>query len=250
MSSPTIQTYREWQEAFDFFNQALFGGRLRPCMITLTRKKRTLGYFSPERFVTLRGQVAHEIAMNPAYFAERSPEEVLSTLAHEMCHQLQYDITPEDKRPKRGYHNLAWGDMMIDIGLYPSNTGKPGGKRTGEQMTHYVIEGGPFIVACRELLARGHRITWLDRYIEHLHELDVDPPDEPEEDEDELVDAPVVDFSPAPLAANAGVFKPLVKDDASGSRQRYTCPGCRVNVWGGRGLMLHCLKCGQDFVKN
>ena len=29
----------------------------------------------------------------------------------------------------------------------PSNTGQPGGKRTGQQMTHYILEDGPFAEA-------------------------------------------------------------------------------------------------------
>jgi hypothetical protein len=28
---------------------------------------------------------------------------------------------------------------MESIGLVPSNTGLPGGKRTGQQMTHYIM---------------------------------------------------------------------------------------------------------------
>jgi hypothetical protein len=39
----------------------------------------------------------------------------------------------------------------VAIGLMPSNTGEPGGKRTGQQMTHYVIEGGPFDLAFRTM---------------------------------------------------------------------------------------------------
>jgi hypothetical protein len=33
---------------------------------------------------------------------------------------------------------------MKEIGLYPSNTGAPGGKETGHQMQHYVVSGGRF----------------------------------------------------------------------------------------------------------
>ena len=39
---------------------------------------------------------------------------------------------------------------MQEIGLMPSNTGQPGGGKTGQQMTHYVIEDGPFALSrCR-----------------------------------------------------------------------------------------------------
>jgi Zn finger protein HypA/HybF involved in hydrogenase expression len=46
--------------------------------------------------------------------------------------------------------------------LYPSNTGRPGGKETGQQMHHYVIDSGPFSVACAELLRIGFKIEYAD----------------------------------------------------------------------------------------
>jgi hypothetical protein len=33
---------------------------------------------------------------------------------------------------------------MEEIGLMPSDTGQAGGKRTGQRVSHYVIEGGGF----------------------------------------------------------------------------------------------------------
>lgn len=46
----------------------------------------------------------------------------------------------------------------------PSNTGKPGGKRTGEKMADYAIAGGAFLAAVQELTTRDFRISWLDRF--------------------------------------------------------------------------------------
>lgn len=46
MSTPTTTAYSELQQAFDHFNMELFEGLLPPCLITLQRKKRTMGYFS------------------------------------------------------------------------------------------------------------------------------------------------------------------------------------------------------------
>lgn len=39
---------------------------------------------------------------------------------------------------------------MDEIGLTPSNTGEPGGKRTGQQMDHYVTPGGAFESVVRD----------------------------------------------------------------------------------------------------
>ncbi len=44
---------------------------------------------------------------------------------------------------------------MERVGLMPSDTGEPGGRKVGQSMTHYIIAGGPFDMACDELLT-GH----------------------------------------------------------------------------------------------
>jgi len=66
------------------------------------------------------------------------------------------------KPSRSGYHNLEWAYMMEQVGLYPSDTAQPGGKRSGAKVSHYIIEGGVFDVACKELLATGLTITWAD----------------------------------------------------------------------------------------
>ena len=52
---------------------------------------------------------------------------------------------------------------MEVIGLIPSDTGEPGGKRTGQRVTHYILDGGPFWQVCTALLAQGFTISWRDR---------------------------------------------------------------------------------------
>src|SRR5713101_5984859 len=76
--TPTEQAYTELQHAYDFFNTRLFDGQLPPCLITMQRKNRTYGYFSGNRWNNLAGDVTDEIAMNPAHFATRTPEAVVS----------------------------------------------------------------------------------------------------------------------------------------------------------------------------
>ena len=64
-NTPTRQTYDELQQAYDFFNERLFSGRLPPCLITLQREKHTYGYFSSKRFVgRAAGDTTDELAMN------------------------------------------------------------------------------------------------------------------------------------------------------------------------------------------
>jgi hypothetical protein len=47
---------------------------------------------------------------------------------------------------------------MEELGLMPTDTGEPGGRKVGQKVTHYVIEGGLFDAACGELLAGGARV--------------------------------------------------------------------------------------------
>jgi predicted SprT family Zn-dependent metalloprotease len=201
MSTPTEQAYTELQSAYDFFNARLFDGQLPPCLMTFQRKNRTYGYFSGERWNSLTGTLTDEIAMNPVHFATRSAEDVLSTLVHEMAHLWQHHFgTPS----RSAYHNREWAAQMDALGLCPSDTGQPGGKRTGQSMSHYVVAGGPFAQACAALLAEGFAISWRDRARAH---------------------------APGKTPGKAG------------GRTKYTCPGCGLNAWAKPEVVLLCGAC-------
>lgn len=157
--SPTITTkqYSVLDEAYKHFNKALFKNELPDCMLLLHRKgKNNLGYYHPERFMQreevskfyakkIKKKDIHyidELSLNPDNFIGYSDTAILSVLAHEMCHVWQYRCT--DKYPRNGYHDKVWGRKMEEIGLMPSNTGAESGKKTGQQMHHYIIQGGKF----------------------------------------------------------------------------------------------------------
>ena len=201
MPTPTEQAYAELQQAYDVFNTELFDGQLPPCLITMQRKNRTYGYFSGNRWNDIAGKLTDEIAMNPAHFATRSAEEVLSTLAHEMVHLWQHHF---GKPPRRAYHDREWADKMDAIGLAPSDTGLVGGKRTGQHMSHYIRDGGPFFRACTALLNQGFAISWRDR--------------------------------------GRGEEEGKTKKK-SGTRTKYTCPGCGLNAWAKAEVLLFCGEC-------
>lgn len=158
---PTKEAYGELQKAYDFFNRALFSGRLPSCLITYQRKNRSYGYFSPERWDGGGRRVADEIAMNPQHFSKQDIEDVLSTLVHEMVHLEQFHFgTPS----RAGYHNAEWASAMERVGLIPSNTGRSGGSRVGQHMTHYIEAGGRFQGACKKLFQQGFELSWFDRF--------------------------------------------------------------------------------------
>ena len=203
MSRPTQETYTEFQTAYDFFNGRLFNGELPPCLITLQRKNRAYGYFSPSRFGAIGdGTTTDEIAMNPCHFANRPAKETLSTLVHEMAHLWQEHF---GNPPRRCYHDKEWAAKMDELGLTPSSTGEPGGKRTGQNMTHYIEEGGAFDVVCDDLLSTGFKLSWADRA----------------SDQDDAAKA----------------------KSKSGKRAKYTCPGCGLNAWAKAEAKLMCGEC-------
>jgi hypothetical protein len=79
------------------------------------------------------------------YFRERSNEQSLSTLVHEMTHLDQRHF---GKPSRAGYHNKEWAKLMRDVGLIPSDTGAPGDKEVGQRVSHYIEAGGRFERTC------------------------------------------------------------------------------------------------------
>ncbi|MFL5697904.1 MAG: SprT-like domain-containing protein [Ktedonobacteraceae bacterium] len=162
MNNPTTQTYTSLATAYDFFNRELFSSELSACLITMQRHKGAYGYFSGERFASMADpkEVTDEIALNPAHFATQQPTKVLSTLAHEMAHLWQHHY---GKPPRKGYHDRQWAAKMLEIGLIPSASGEPGGKETGQKMTHLIEENGNFAQAVSKLLVEHPAILYSDR---------------------------------------------------------------------------------------
>lgn len=238
---PTAQTYAELRLAYQVFNDRLFDGCLPSCLITLQREKKTYGYFSSKRFGTRDGRYTDEIALNPEYFAAVPMLETLQTVAHEMTHLWQAHFGT----PGRGrYHNAEWADKMEAIGLMPSSTGRPGGRRVGDHMADYVIAGGPFSKAVDHLVSeRGFTISWYDRHVATAPLYQTTSAEE----------ASGIPSKALTVAANDGVtvVRQLAGSDTvnpaahanRSNRTKFTCPGCGANAWGKPGLLLACVPC-------
>jgi len=242
---PTQEVYSELNDAYEHFNATLFDGQLPYCLITLQRERRTYGYFSRKRFGRHGGETTDEIAMNPGYFGIRSLPLSLSVLAHEMVHLWQFHF---GKPGRRGYHNVEWASKMEAIGLMPSNTGAPGGKRVGEQMDHYIVRAGRFDVACTELLTRDFKLSWYDRYPPERPRID--PPTGSSgrgfvDDTDYSEDDPESDAGGAGKGKGAGEdlgleLPPEGEKPNKSNRAKYRCPKCTTQVWGKPGLVVLC----------
>jgi predicted SprT family Zn-dependent metalloprotease len=214
MNTVTDSLYRLSDKAFDYFNRLLFDHKLPPIAITLQHNRpNLLGYFHRRRFKNIDGEYAHEIMLNPDTFLERRPEEILSTLVHEMAHLWQCEF---GKASRSGYHNRQFADKMQTLGLVTSQTGQPGAKRTGQQMTHYIQIGGPFDVACRRFLQREKKsFAWGS------------PPD-------------ITRIDEATIAAQGNIAFP------SQTRSKFTYHYCGQNAWAKPAAQLICGTCKTE----
>lgn len=158
---PTLSMYSFIQNAYDFFNDQLFGNELPTCMLTFQRDKAVMGYFASDRWTGGDNTLVHEIALNPSYFITHRPLELMQTLVHEMVHLWQHEY---GKPSHRTYHNKEWADKMESIGLMPSSTGKPGGKRTGQKMSDYPLKNGAFYLQCVVFAQSGYQLPYYDRW--------------------------------------------------------------------------------------
>ena len=149
--------------------------------------------------------------MQDKQYFENKIELILSTLVHEMCH---LKIETIGKTGKNGYHNKAWSNLMLSIGLIPTDNGKPGGKLIGYKMTHYIEENGLFSIKTKELLSNGFCLKWKDADCINLAENTIE--------------------------------KTKVKK--GGKRIKYSC-GCS-SVWGKDNLNIFCGKCQKKFEIN
>lgn len=142
MTTPTTHQFTKYQRLYDYYNKQLFGNKLPPCLLILSRATaRICGHFSKDRWQDKEGNKTHEINLNPVYMAMATDMDICQTLVHEMVHLWQFEF---GKPSRAGYHNKEWAAKMQEVGLMPSNTGKEGGKTTGQNMSDYPIEGGVF----------------------------------------------------------------------------------------------------------
>lgn len=148
--SITNKQYREVQKAFDYFNRELFSGEMPDVMLTFSRHNKAYGFFVPNQWreANATNPELHEIALNPDYMSERDLRSFYGTMVHEMCHLQQQE---DGTAPRRCYHNKDFSKKMQACGLITSSTGEPGGKATGQKISHYIQDNGAYDKAFQNL---------------------------------------------------------------------------------------------------
>jgi predicted SprT family Zn-dependent metalloprotease len=264
--SPAIDLHAMLQRAYDHFNDRLFEKSLEPCMITLQREKRIMGHFSPSRWVRADDKSIHEIALNPSYFANLEFIQIFQTLAHEMCHLWRYEESLRINKPikrQTPYHDKIWANKMDDIGLTPSDTGLPGGRRTGQRMSDYAVKGGLFEEVCAELMIDGFALPWVDALPSPTQSCQMRIPlmtsftyAEPDFLGGKRNNIPSIDMSYARkmLRMPSALIDVAAREKAAQmtAHKRKTvyqceCLGRKNKFWGAPGLRVICEVCGKPF---
>lgn len=201
-NSSTEQQYSAFLKCFDYFNKTLFSNDLPQCLLTHSKHGQAVGYFSSRSWANTKGDTIHEISICPLSL-HHPPEIVMSILVHECVHLWQHELGC----PGRGkYHNREWANKMIELGLMPSTTGKPGGKQVGNSMSHYIIEGGKFQRAF-EFMPEDILMPWKTK------------------------------------RANDAEKKDNLQALGSRNKNTYFCPNCNLTVWGKMNLGIRCEEC-------
>ena len=47
---PTLEQFSKYHKAWQWFNAELFGGTLKPCLLTFSRHRGSFGFFAPQRW--------------------------------------------------------------------------------------------------------------------------------------------------------------------------------------------------------
>lgn len=267
MGKPTLDMYAFVQAAFDHFNNELFNSQLPQPMLSFQREKRVFGYFAASRWQDGSGGKVHEIALNPMYFITHKPLELMQTIVHEMCHLWQHEFgTPS----RTGYHNKEWADKMEAIGLMPSSTGQPGGKRVGQQMSDYPLPGGRFYQACVSFAAAGHQLPFVDAYyakavnnaqirqISETLSLELNQAFSENSSTNELNEvASLIQQALATpftelfdLSANEELNQAQQQMAAKKTKVCYQCPECGIKLWGKPNLSIICGECQLELIND
>lgn len=167
----TKREYTILQKIYNELNKSLFSSELGDCLIVLQRQPNSVSSFSPARFSARRDKLTiHEISLNPDSFGN-SDEIIISNLVHEMCHYWVYSVDKISKSTPR-YHNHAWAEKMLSIGLQPISHDSPGAI-VGQKVSHEIIPNERFDKIVKSLVRKQLSPAW--KSVNALSELESSP---------------------------------------------------------------------------
>ena len=228
--------YEQLSSVAAHFNQALFDDALPNPLFTLKRGLGPLGYATTDRWVRGKGEPVCEITLNPTLFSRLPWLTLFQTIVEQQCRiWQQLHGTPG----RVGYCNNELANKLTAVGLVPSSTGEPGGKRVGQGIATYIQPDGKFLNACIAYVKGGTRsaasIRWTSNDAQKASSLPKN--------------LGLTSSVEARLAASIGPYSDSpdllarVNLQEKKRKQRYSCPGCGASVWGRPGLAISCGPC-------
>lgn len=107
------------QAAFNAINRDFYGGELEKVIITVKegRKEGTLGTFYTAKDWIQNGTARHEINISANYIGQRTVEQTITTLMHEMVHLYNCQNNIKDTTRSGLYHNKKFKQTAEAHGL-------------------------------------------------------------------------------------------------------------------------------------
>jgi predicted SprT family Zn-dependent metalloprotease len=196
------------QKLYDALNKGLFDESLPRPMLLFSRNANIIGgYFSPDKWTDDNGNLIHEIALNANVLSGGDLPKIVMILAHEMIHLEQHHT---NQAPRPGYHDRNFAARCRSIGIIPKG---PDGKETGQALGGEIELGGRLETLLAEL-PDEILFPWLPKELPNP---------------DSQLGPPTPGQAPPPPP----VQRP-------GTRSKYSCPVCGINVWGKHGLSILC----------
>jgi hypothetical protein len=132
--SPNRELWLSYEDAFNYFNEALFEGKLPECILTFNAKGRSWGYLKRKSWLCGAGTDLHEICLNP-YLLTRDDDMIFQLLVRCMVGLWQHAYG-EPSRVER-YCSTEFTAKMAEIGL-------PCEEPCGLNVKHKVDENGRY----------------------------------------------------------------------------------------------------------
>ncbi|MGI2907162.1 hypothetical protein [Tolypothrix sp. VBCCA 56010] len=145
--TPTEEVLHSLQLAYEYLNFKLFKDELPACILSFSARGKSWGFFAPKRWSKTPSIISHEIGLNPELL-QRGDNRIIEVLLRQMVCLWQH----ENGIPSRpGYVNAELAEKLESLGLIPSDTGEPGGKKTGYRVRHYLDPDGKFTAVLKDI---------------------------------------------------------------------------------------------------
>ena len=132
----------------------------------------------------------------------------------------------------------------------PSETGRPGGKKTGDHINDYPVKDGRFLQCCIKLIEdEKFALKWIDRFAKNstYHVLRHENYSAQNFEWSEVqIDSDTLGVLASPMSeilGEAELVEPVPPQFQINVKTKFVCNGCAANAWGKASLNIRCGDC-------